>query len=150
MNEKKLILDQVKREFGNSVIMNRLFKRYFKKCKAFHLGRSRVAFEFSTYVVKLPITYGGIGDNDWEGSISNNPDLPPNDYQIQYARTRLVYLKDRLDSIPIVLMEKVEFATVKEIVARLGKEPRWCWSVDCGQVGWNRQGKLVAYDYGLN
>ena len=27
--------------------------------------------------------------------------------------------------------------------------PRWMAYIDCGQAGYNRQGRVVAYDYGL-
>jgi len=39
--------------------------------------------------------------------------------------------------------------TGEAIVARFGVEPDWVMSVDGGQVGVNRYGRLVAYDYGV-
>lgn len=122
-----------------------LFDRYHKRCKGFESGRTRCTFMFGRYVVKLPITHAGVGDNDWEGSVSNGPDQNEEEH-VQYARTRMHYE----DSIPVLFMEYVEWARTAEIVARLGHEPDWVGCVDCGQVGFNRAGKLVAFDYGLN
>lgn len=127
--------------FGEEV--GNLYDRLAARCEEFVCGRNRAAFIFSNYVIKLPMCPAGCGDNDWEGSISTGDN--PND--IQYARTRLLYWKNK---IPIVLMERVEHARSADIIAKLGEEPDWCMSVDCGQVGWNRAGKLVAYDYGMN
>jgi hypothetical protein len=93
------------------------------------------------YVVKIPKNLDGIVDNDWEGSVSNGNDDP---HEIRYARTHLAWV----DELPIVFMEWVEPATSREIIKRLGFEPDWVMSVDCGQVGFARDGRLLAYDYG--
>jgi hypothetical protein len=84
-------------------------------------------------VVKIPCTLAGFGDNDWEGSCSSGDD------EIQYARTRLAYH----DGVPIVFMEKVTQVPIEE-------QPEWAGLIDCGQVGYTRLGKIVAYDFGLN
>ena len=128
----------------------RLFKRYLAKGVPYECGRNRCTFIFRTYVVKLPLTDYGISDNDWEGSVSNDPDFTPEpgteDWYIQYARTRLA----QVGSVPVLLMERVEYATYATIMEREGKEPDWIASVDCGQVGYNKSGKLVAFDYGMH
>lgn len=136
-----MIRRQGVREFG--MAWGVLFNRYFGRCESFEVGRNRVTFMFRTYVVKLPITCAGIGDNDWEGSVSN---IPGEQGYVQYARTRLHYKGD----MPILFMERVEPVSGKQIVERMGFEPDWVYSVDCGQVGFNRAGRLVAYDYGYN
>lgn len=123
-----------------------LYKRYTKKAKAIHYGRNRIVFDMGYYVVKLPSDHAGFGDNDWEGSVSNGPEqlANPLDY-IQYARTRLMYVQD----IPVCLMEKV--STEHEVHPFSDKSmPDWVSSVDCGQVGYTRRGRLVAYDWGYN
>jgi hypothetical protein len=128
---------ELKREFRCQKLLE-LYKRYFdKKPERVETGRNRTTFIFRTYVVKLPRNHGGLGDNDWEGSISNAEDSDPND--VQYARTRLVYVGE----IPIIFMERVTHAYGERL-------PEWAMSVDCGQVGYTRSGRLVAYDYGLN
>lgn len=123
-----------------------LHQRYEKRCLLVHGGRNRNVFDLGKYVVKIPKNLAGFGDNDWEGSVSNSPESLGHDDYVQYPRTRLAYYKE----VPIVFMEKVEPVTAKEIVRRLGYEPDWVNSVDCGQVGFNRKGRLLAYDYGLS
>lgn len=48
---------------------------------------------------------------------------------------------------------KQEFVVAESLDEHLqaNKElPTWCDFVDCRQVGYNRKGKLLAYDYGRN
>ena len=124
-------------------LFHQLHVRYSKRCLGIFMGRNRNVFNFGRYVVKVPRNFYGVIDNDWEGSVSNSEDCDPED--VQYARTRLAYWKD----VPIVFMEYVEYASNKEIAERVGHVPDWTMSVDCGQVGFNRKGCLVAYDYGI-
>lgn len=126
-------------------VLKKLEARYAPRALEILEGRNRRVYVMRTYVVKVPRNGDGIGDNDWEGSVSNYEQYPQGDYQVQYARTRLMYV----DDIPVVLMERVDDISSKEIVQRLGREPRWVWSVDGGQVGFNKRGRLVAYDYGI-
>lgn len=51
--------------------------------------------------------------------------------------------------IPVVFTEKVDDMSFADIKKMFGRVPDWVSSVDCGQVGVNRKGKLVAYDYGI-
>lgn len=87
--------------------------------------------------------------NDWEGSVFNSDGLKlkdndPVDSCIQYPKTRLIYH----NGIPVLFMEFVEHLNTEGIIERFGNEPRWVWRVDGGQVGANKDGRLVAYDYG--
>lgn len=123
----------------------KLCARFRDRAEDVHCGRNREVFLMRGYVVKIPLNHCGIADNDWEGSVSNCEDYPQSDWQVQYARTRMVYVND----IPVVFMERVEYVTGKEIVQRLGHEPNWTGCVDGGQVGFNRSGRLVAFDYGI-
>lgn len=124
----------------------RLHQRYMKRAVAAFGGRNRNVFSMpGGYVVKLPRNLDGIIDNDWEGSVSNTPEsLNDPDYE-QYPKTRMVYQGD----VPVVFMEFILALTSEEIVARFGSEPDWVWSIDGGQVGVNKNGRLVAFDYGL-
>lgn len=133
----KMLKQQAIGWYGDEI--GRLYDKFAERCEEFSSGRNRAVFIFSTYVVKLPTCGDGGSDNDWEGSICGSGDY------IQYARTRLAYWKE----IPIVFMERVKHASTNELIEKLGKEPDWTYCVDCGQVGWNRQGKLVAYDFGI-
>lgn len=133
----RMIVAQAVRVFGEDI--RPLFDRYVNRCDTFESGRNRGVFLFNTYVVKLPITEFGVADNDWEGSISDGPDP-----YVHHARTRMAYH----NGIPILFMERVQYATIAKMVKLYGTEPDWVSSVDCGQVGWNGRGKLVAFDYG--
>ena len=121
-----------------------LHYRYYIKIKKLgdvetdvQIGRNRITYLFSNHVVKIPVDDNGVADNDWEGSLSNGESLnDPN--EVQYARTRLIYVKD----IPIVLMQRVKPAFELNL-------PDWVNSVDCGQVGYTKAGRLVAFDYGI-
>jgi hypothetical protein len=125
--------------------LNPLVTRYLQRALRVEAGRNRVVFIMPHgYVIKLPRTLDGFGDNDWEGSVSNGPGQSLE--AIQYPKTKLHYWKE----IPILFMEYVEWATNKDIEARLGKEPNWVGFVDCGQVGFTSTGRLVAFDYGPN
>ena len=123
-------------------IITGLHERFAARCREVWMGRNRNAFDMGRYVVKVPKNLNGFADNDWEGSVSNANDDPE---EVRYARTRLAYVED----VPIVFMEKVVPVTSPEIIARLGFEPDWTNSVDCGQVGFARDGRLVAFDYGV-
>ena len=114
--------------------MDEIIARLSKRTTQIECGRNRTVFIFKKYVIKLPRNLDGLIDNDWEGSAENDI----------YARAKLVIWKD----IPIVLMEKAPFANKKEIINKLGYYPDWVMSIDCGQVGFNSKGKLVAFDYG--
>lgn len=133
-----------KGEFNRSGhrIIKGLHERFASRCREVFMGRNRNTFDMGRYVVKVPKNLCGFADNDWEGSVSNANNDPS---VVRYARTRLAYV----DEVLIVFMEKVEPATSAEIVARLGFEPDWTNDVDGGQVGFTRDGRLVAYDYGL-
>lgn len=110
-------------------------------------GRNRNTFLMpGNYVVKLPKSWEGYGDNDWEGSISNAEENLNSPYHVQYPKTRLLYVED----IPILFMEKVKPIYEKELIDLFEEIPDWVHCVDCGQVGITKKGRLVAFDYGLN
>lgn len=149
----KAALHEVERSYEESTreawsgfqrTLEKLDARYAPRAIEILEGRNRRVYVMRNYVVKVPRNGDGIADNDWEGSVSNCEQYPQSDYQVQYARTRMFVVSD----VPIVLMERVTEATSKEIVLRLRREPQWTWSVDGGQVGFNKRGRLVAYDYG--
>lgn len=120
-----------------------LHKKFFLRNPLdFHPSRTRNVFIYQKVVVKLPIDSLGFMANDWEGSISNTPESFNHPYYVQYPRTRLYYWK----GIPILWMEKVEIADWTD--KSYSDFPDWVGSVDCGQVGYTRKGRLVAYDYG--
>ena len=128
--------------------LRKLHLRYARRAVKVFAGRNRNVFAMSNgYVVKVPSGPQGFADNDWEGSVSNTPETFGDINEIQYPHTRLVYFERQ---IPILFMEYVEHARSAVTRSRLGFEPWWIGSVDGGQVGFNKHGRLVAYDYGLN
>jgi hypothetical protein len=115
----------------------RLLEKYGEPIGA---GRNRVVWKMrGSHVIKLPRCDSGITDNDWEGSVSD-PGFT--------ARTRLIYIHD----IPIVVMEYVEDVTLAQISEHLGLpagDIGWAGCFDSGQVGFNKSGTLLAYDWGI-
>jgi hypothetical protein len=100
-------------------------------------GRNRATFIIHDYVIKCPINESGIHDNYNEAEIYKqygNSEIAP----FPLAKCHLLTTND----IPMVLMEKVEIKPFDEAW------PRWVDFVDCQQVGYNKNGLLVAYDYG--
>jgi hypothetical protein len=76
-----------------------------------------------------------------------------------YANAREANLYERYGKeggIPYAECRLVEFAGVDVLVMEwvehdfrpLLKQPSWVMRVDCAQVGFDREGNLVAYDYG--
>ena len=123
-----------------------LHLRYARRALQVFTGRNRNTFVLNeTIVVKLPRNAQGCIDNDWEGSVSNTTESFNDPFWTQYPRTRLAVFKE----IPVVFMEKIQPLTSSQIIELFGHEPDWVAGVDCGQVGINRFGRLVAYDYGV-
>lgn len=141
MSNKRYTIDKIDFYEDQYKELLALHKRFKSRAHAILSGRNRNVFIMNGYVVKLPRNVNGAIDNEWEGSISNSND---NQECVRYARTRLALFKD----IPIIFMEYVEFASSKKMKEILGKVPDWTMSVDCGQVGFNKHGKLLAFDYG--
>lgn len=97
-------------------------------------GRNRLVYrlgEHGRYVIKVPKSNYGINDNYHEARIYKEH----KDDIISYARCRLTGT--------FLIMEYVEPIDTWDI-------PEWAKYVDCGQVGRNLNGKIVAYDYGLH
>lgn len=120
-----------------------LKRKYKKRAKAVFMGRNRIVYDMGKYVVKIPLNEDGIADNDWEGSTvwEDSPDHIT-------ARTRAAWVDCKCHGvIPILFAERVNF----EALAGVGYEalPEWAGSIDCGQVGYTKKGKLVAYDFGI-
>ncbi len=124
--------------------LSELEERFRRRATEVMVGRNRIVFVMHGYVVKLPFNGQGFADNDWEGSVSNTPETVGDMDYIQYPHTRLIYFKD----IPVLFMEYVKHLGWSGTESLLGYEPAWIGSVDCGQIGINKHGRIVAYDYG--
>lgn len=96
-------------------------------------GTQRRVYRRGNYIIKLPISWDGLNSNDKEARTYQST----SDGWLFGIR----YAKCKLHSSGLLIMEYVEPAHGKEL-------PRWTCYVDCQQVGYNRRGHLVAYDYG--
>lgn len=94
------------------------------------VGRNRAVFvtRSGRFVVKAPLNDDGLADNQYEATRAS----------ARCARSRAAYLL----GIPLVVAERVCLDVKKPY-------PHWVDGVDCGQVGYNRKGRLVAYDFGI-
>jgi hypothetical protein len=98
------------------------------------VGRNRVAFLLPSgkYVLKVPRNDAGVADNYHEARFGGT---------WNYAKCKLV----NLCGISCLIMEYLDYEPIYEEYDLL---PDWTMSVDCCQVGYNRKGKLLAYDFG--
>src|ERR1035437_377818 len=96
------------------------------------VGGKRAAFGNSRTVFKIPINPQGFHDNAWEYRNYKNRTAK----SFPMARCRIIDIKD----IPILVMEHIAPIPYDE-------SPKWADWVDCRQVGKNRKGKIVAFDY---
>lgn len=113
-----------------------------KGAKVIGYGRTRVVFEFDDEnVVKIPFTGEGYMASGYEVKSSNYYKENPVDAYIPTADCRFETIAIGDSEIDVLVMERVTHA-------RLGYKdlPDWVMSVDCGQVGYNSRGVLVAYD----
>lgn len=92
-------------------------------------GRHRTIFRDGDWVIKVPTALSGIGACYEELSTQGEC----------FAKTVREDL-GREFGIPVVRME---FVTHRGWSA----DPDWTWSIDCGQVGYTKDGRLVAYDW---
>ncbi len=109
-------------------------KLYGKPC----LGGGRMAFFNGDWVIKIPRNETGISDTYREHRLFSQCG-PNSDRMFPLAKCHIV---DNEDGIPILYMEKVEYVPVSVEL------PGWTHFVDCSQVGYTKDGRLVAYDYG--
>lgn len=96
-------------------------------------GRHRIVYKHGNYVIKVPLNMWGLASNDKEYRTyqsTNNGWL----FGVRYARCKLHWSG-------LLVMEYVESVPFEEM-------PDWAKYIDCQQVGTNRNGNMVAYDYG--
>lgn len=93
-------------------------------------GRHRIVFSDGDYVVKCPTKESGVAAC-W---------AELNSCDEWYAKTSLDPLSAEVYPIQLVRMEYVHHMGYSAT-------PDWTWSIDCGQVGYTMDGRLVAYDW---
>jgi hypothetical protein len=93
-------------------------------------GRTRATFDRGDgFVIKFPL--------DEEGALATSNESAWSSDFIPLAKCEMEFI----DDVPVLVMEKVEMVTVD-----YNEMPTWVGFVDCGQVGRNADGELVAYD----
>lgn len=109
-------------------------------------GRHRIVFRHGNYVVKVPLNEEGLYDNWRERNVWLN--RSPRNY-CKYARCRMwgIALVMQYATFPGPLSDDKGYKGYVSILTP--GVPKWIYAVDCGQVGYNRFGEIVAYDYGF-
>lgn len=94
-------------------------------------GRNRAVYLLpgNRNVIKIPLNDEGVFQNEYEARSAKRDDWL---YRWQKARCRLIF--------PCLIMEYVELGPFSDL-------PDWSDYVDCQQVGKNRLGNFVAYDW---
>lgn len=112
------------------------------KCKYLGCGRNRIVYLLPSgkNVIKIPLSEAG-ENNNYDEAFRYSKRIERK--SIPLARCRMV--KDT----PYLIMEYVidPFAIQHRRKYTLCNMPTWVEFVDCRQVGYTRQNKLVAYDY---
>lgn len=97
------------------------------------IGRTRAVFDMGNgYMMKVPFNDEGeyANGNEVRASAAEDPMIPV---------AECFY--NKVEDVDVIMMEKVDRITVD-----FARMPAWVGYVDCGQVGLNRKGDLVAYD----
>jgi hypothetical protein len=97
------------------------------------VGRHRAVFRDGDTVIKVPTVLSGIDANCYEEHTCDN----------QWEPRARAWFDQELSTrfgLPILRMESVKHVGWSE-------KADWTWSVDCGQVGTTKDGRLVAYDW---
>ncbi len=97
-------------------------------------GRHRIVFVDGDFVVKCPTKESGVSACDHELYGAHFPEM--------YAKVSLDPLSTEVSPINLVRMEHVDH------VGWGGEDlPSWTNMIDCGQFGYTKDGRLVAYDW---
>jgi len=111
-------------------------------------GRHRITFANKHFVVKLPRSIAGISANHDE------VDLYKRDKGERHhlAPSKLVKTKSGIDLLVMPKLDVERFdketnAMGMGVRAKVPRSQKWIWNYDGGQVGYDRKGKLKAFDY---
>lgn len=106
-------------------------------------SRHRAVWRHGNYVIKVPVCEEGVHDNLHEAHVWQIRDHKRYSWA-KYARCRLIGV--------ILVMEYARYpGPLSEESGHIPfkKCPEWAYFIDCQQVGYNRRGEIVAYDYGI-
>lgn len=140
---RQIILEQM-REFegipyhGETL---KLIDNYTRKYGEPMIGRTRAVFDRGDgYMLKVPL--------NGEGMMANSSEImtyEANDSFIPVAECRIeTDYSGSSDGIGVMVMEKVDIEPVQNM--SYNDLPDWVGYVDCAQVGYDKKGRLVAYD----
>ncbi|MDK9789931.1 hypothetical protein [Vibrio sp. D431a] len=132
--ERDAFMTSIREELGEPWV--ELHEKLWSKYGQPECGRGRAVYIGKHVVFKAPRNFGGIRANDWEGSVEASEGE-------RLGKTKYINF-----DLTVIAMEKIKHASVDEIIDKLGFLPDFVASIDSGQVGWNKRGDLVAYDYG--
>ena len=106
-------------------------------------GRHREVYLLPSkkFIVKIPINIDGALANIAEYKYWKNREVIKEHYNVDLARCRLYQGSAFQDKLLVMEFIKDKLDNEKYL-------PSWAFKIDCSQVGRNRQGKIVAYDYG--
>ncbi len=95
-------------------------------------GRNRIVYRRRNIVIKFPLNDYGIYDNNYEYRF----------YKKHKKSGFIPYANCKIWKNNVLIMEYIKHVGWKD------GQPDWCNFVDCGQVGMDKNNKLVAYDFG--
>ncbi len=137
-SDGEVILDALDR-FFDDYLSNR--DEYVALSHRLHLehpseiGRTRIVFLLDETVLKIPLTDEGLYANALEADHSRREgktgSIPIADCAIDWHGDLSVLRMERVDITPSL---------------DGSPKPAWTGAVDCGQVGYDREGRLVAFD----
>lgn len=132
MDKIKFLAD-IRINFGEKAVA--LHRKLWVKYGEPKCGNSRATYISKNFVFKLPMSEEGAYQNEEECTLLSD------DYW-QFAKTKLIDADSAL-----ICMERADHASYNTIIERLGHLPDFVSGIDCSQVGFNRKGQLVAYDF---
>jgi hypothetical protein len=101
-------------------------------------GRGRLVYKHKNWVIKIPKDDWGLGDNYHEATVSKIYKNRPNGNGVYFAKCKIT-------PCGLLVMEYVDTTSINYKTL-----PEWTGFVDCNQVGLTKDGRLVAYDYGIS
>lgn len=116
-------------------ILKQVIKEHEEKYEFLGKGGQRIVFlKNKSTVIKVPLSFDGMLANESEARLykkyKKNGEIP-------YAKCKLI---THAEGVSLLEMEWVDDRCID-------KYPKWSEFVDCQQIGYDRNGKLVAFDY---
>lgn len=123
-----------------ALLADQIIENLKSKYECLGVGRHRIVFKLksSNYVIKFPLGCSGEADNDWEGSLVTNKNSFMSDTnRVRTPKTKWINYKGFV----CVIMEYLD--------ENVTEKPEWAGKVDDGQIGTNKKGQILAFDFGV-